>query len=66
MQGQILVSVNGSFKAPNGKHFTVRDLADALSKFEGSNSGDHGDHTIFEGLQRVSPGTYQAMWIEAA
>ena len=48
-----------TFQAPNGKHFTVRDLAYAMAKFE---PDDDVDAVFFEGIDKVGPHKYWIMW----
>jgi len=51
--------IEQTFQAPNGKYFTVRDLADAMAAFE---PDDDVDDLFFEGLAKVGRNKYWVMW----
>lgn len=50
-----------TFNAPNGRHFTVGQLFDAIARYDTSHRGYPGDHRFFEGIEE-GRGGYSIMW----
>ena len=53
-----------TFEAANGTAFTVRELFDAIAKYESKQRYGPSDHVFFEGLEPSGrkPGCYSVMW----